>query len=72
MSGDIVCTKSPGTITLHKLYLNEIHLDHIEQGGCLYACYSKKKKNCELVLEEAHCLTALVSQFGGFLVVKLM
>jgi len=48
MSGDVVYTKSPDTFTLHKLQLDEIHLDHIQRGGCLYTCSRKENKKKKL------------------------
>ena len=38
----------------------------------MYKCSRENTNSCELALEEAYYLTAVVSQLGGFLTVKFM
>jgi len=66
MSDDVVCTTSYFTRS------GQEHLDHIHQVWCLYKCSRQNINSCEVALEEAHYLTAVVSQFGEFLIVKFM
>jgi hypothetical protein len=48
-------------ITLNAYLRDEIPLDHINRGRSLYTHTRQNISGCELVLEEAHYQTALVS-----------
>jgi len=54
-----------------KLYLrDEIPLDHIHRGRCLYTHTRQNIRGCELVLQEAHYQTALKSQNCNYMLVS--
>ena len=51
---------------------DEIRLDHIHRGRCLYTCSKQNMKGCEVVLEESHYHIILVPWYCGFILVNLV